>query len=82
MEAVRKSWTDDRLDHLNDKVDEGFAQVNARLDRLEGRFDGLEGRFDRLEGKFDRLALALIATFGSLFGTMLIASAGFLASQL
>jgi tetrahydromethanopterin S-methyltransferase subunit G len=45
MEAMRQSWSDDRLDHLNRRVEEGFAQVDQRFEQVDQRFDQLEGRF-------------------------------------
>jgi hypothetical protein len=35
MEAMRESWTDDRLDHLNHRVEEGFKHVEERVGRFE-----------------------------------------------
>ena len=32
--APRQAWTDDRLDDLNQKVDDGFAKLEARFDKL------------------------------------------------
>jgi hypothetical protein len=39
MESMRESWTDKRLDDLNDKVDRGFERIDAdlRLLRVETR---------------------------------------------
>jgi chromosome segregation ATPase len=65
MEAMRQSWSDDRLDALNQRVDEGFirvdeqfAKVDARFARVEDRIDRLdekvEARFDHLDAKIDR----------------------------
>ena len=31
----RETWTDERLDDLNKKVDKGFADVDAHFDRFE-----------------------------------------------
>lgn len=42
MEPVRESWTDARFDDLNQKVDAGFARVDAELRALNGRFDALQ----------------------------------------
>jgi tetrahydromethanopterin S-methyltransferase subunit G len=36
----REKWTDERLDDLNNKVDDGFDAVDKRFDRLEARIDG------------------------------------------
>lgn len=35
MEAVRRKWTDERLDDLNGKVGDGFRRVDARLDSMQ-----------------------------------------------
>ena len=42
MEAMRSTWTDSRLDDLNErvrsvekKVDEGFARTDGRIDQLQ-----------------------------------------------
>lgn len=50
MEAMRESWSDERLDDLNQqvnelgrRVDNGFnslrAEMNARFDQQDARFD-------------------------------------------
>ena len=41
MMSPREKWTDERLDDLNKKVDQGFARMDARFDHLEARFDAL-----------------------------------------
>ena len=58
MAVMREAWTDERLDDLNKKVDDGFARVDQRFDRLEAsvdaRFDKVDKRFDRLEMNIDQ----------------------------
>jgi SMC interacting uncharacterized protein involved in chromosome segregation len=49
MEAMRESWTDDRLDHLSRKVDERFDRVDERFKQVDERFKQIDGRFDRVE---------------------------------
>jgi tetrahydromethanopterin S-methyltransferase subunit G len=44
----RESWTDQRLDGLNKKVDDGFEQVDKRFEQVDKRFDRLEERIDGL----------------------------------
>ncbi len=56
MEAMRQSWSDDRLDDLNKRVDEGFARVDERFAHLEERMDA---RFERLDTKIDAVAAEL-----------------------
>jgi hypothetical protein len=65
MEAMRQSWSDDRLDHLNYRVEEGFRLANEKADRIETsvsdlraemnhHFDRIDNRFDRTDARFDR----------------------------
>lgn len=49
MEAMRESWTDDRLDYLNRRVEGGFAHVDERIGRFEKHVDE---RFDQLAREF------------------------------
>jgi DNA anti-recombination protein RmuC len=100
MEAVRQSWSDDRLDHLNHKVDEGFRLVDERFRRVDQRFEQVDQRFERvetsirdlrvemdlrfgrLEEKIDRLQQTIMVVGGGLFGTVVIAFSGLIATQL
>ena len=54
---MRQSWSDDRLDDLNNRVDAGFARVDERFAQVEARFNHLEARIDerfaRLDAKID-----------------------------
>jgi peptidoglycan hydrolase CwlO-like protein len=47
MEAMRESWTDDRLDYLNHRVDDGFKHVDERFDRFEKHVDERFNRFEK-----------------------------------
>jgi hypothetical protein len=93
MEAVRQSWSDDRLDHLNYKVEEGFRSVDERFRQVDQRFERVEAsirdsriemdlRFGRLEKKIDCLQQAIMVVGGGLFGTMVVAFSGLIAAQL
>jgi hypothetical protein len=53
MDSVREAWTDERLDDLNHRVDEGFretreefravrAEMSIRFDRVDARLDGIQ----------------------------------------
>jgi tetrahydromethanopterin S-methyltransferase subunit G len=58
----RERWTDDRLDDLNKKVDDGFQEVGARFDRLEARFEArMDKQFGELNQRFDRMQHTLFA---------------------
>jgi flagellar capping protein FliD len=54
---VRETWTDERLDDLNKKVDDGFTKMDARFERLEARMDS---QFGQLSERFDRMQQTLI----------------------
>lgn len=70
---TRESWTDERLDDLNGKVDRGFERVDEefRVQRgeiselrkeMNSRFDSIDARFESLEGRFAALNRILITT--------------------
>lgn len=86
MEAMRKAWTDERLDDLTVRMDRGFDRADrdlrdfklgtdARFDRVDARFDRVDDRFDRLEARFDSLQRLLLAGY-------LTAVLGLIATQL
>ena len=70
MESMRESWTDKRLDDLNEKVDRGFERLDAdlRAHRVETRtefgalrgemkagFERIDERFERIDERFERI---------------------------
>jgi len=56
MEAMRQSWSDDRLDALNDRVGELSRRVDAGFARAEVR---AEAGLARLDAKIDAVAVEL-----------------------
>ncbi|HYJ21965.1 MAG TPA: hypothetical protein VEW07_08090 [Solirubrobacterales bacterium] len=84
MEAMRQSWSDDRLDHLSYRVDEGFCLAAERSDRIEAemnhRFDRVDDRFDRLEDRFDRLQQGIMIVGGGLVCSLIATLGGFFVS--
>jgi hypothetical protein len=58
MMSPREKWTDERLDDLNQKVDLGFARMDARFEHLESRIDS---KFDGLNRTLIACAAAVIA---------------------
>lgn len=77
MESMRESWSDKRLDDLNDKVDRIDADVRAH--RVETRtefaalrgemrdgFERVDARFERMDGRFERLDARLDDRFDAL----------------
>jgi hypothetical protein len=59
MEAMRKSWTDERLDHFAEGVDRRFDVVDRRFDEVDRRFDEVDRRFDDFERRFDKIDVEL-----------------------
>ena len=51
MEAMRESWTDDRLDYLNHRVDDGFKRADERVGRFEKHVDERFAQFEKLVGE-------------------------------
>lgn len=68
MQTMRQSWTDERLDDLNHRVDEGFKRVDAELRALNGRFDALNRTLLQIGGG---LIATLIAGFFGVIVTQL-----------
>ena len=64
MEAMRKAWTDERLDDLSRRMDRGFDRVDADLRALNGRFDALQRTMVQVGG-------GLIVALGGLIATQL-----------
>ncbi len=89
MEHARATWTDERLDDLARRMDNGFNRldqdlrsVNVRIDALEGR---IGGRFDALEGRIDQridsLQRKMLQVGGGMIATTLIGFAGLIATR-
>jgi hypothetical protein len=70
MEAMRQSWTDERMDDLNARVDElgrrmdnGFNRVDADIRELREETKGefaafrleMRERFDKIDERFDKI---------------------------
>jgi archaellum component FlaC len=51
MEAMRQSWSDDRLDVLNEKVDLRFEQIDERFDHVNERFAQIDRRLGEMNGQ-------------------------------
>lgn len=82
MEAMRESWTDERLDDFRTETARRFVSVDQRFDRLERRmdegFNALNTRLDALQRTMLQFAGVMIAALITLIATQ----AGLLATQL
>jgi hypothetical protein len=80
MEAMRKSWTDERLDDFRGDVDRRFEEVGRRFDGLEVRmergFGKCEVEFQRINDRIDGLSKAIVYGALTLSGSTI---AGFIA---
>jgi archaellum component FlaC len=75
MMNPRENWSDERLDDLSGKVDQGFANVKAEIgdvkaevregfERMEARFERIDARFEKVDDRFhalNRMALGACA---------------------
>jgi hypothetical protein len=81
-EQARVTWTDERLDDLSRRMDQGFARVDADLRSLGERIDAqgasLNGRIDALQHTMLTMMHAVLA----LTVTTLLGFAGLIVTQL
>jgi hypothetical protein len=72
VERARATWTDERLDDLSKRVDNGFKRLDARIDaqaiELSRRMDAVEGR---LGSRIDRVQRTMIQIGGATIATVL-----------
>ena len=78
MEAMRQSWTDDRLDDFRAETQRRFAEVDRRFDEVDRRFDKVDERFDKVQAEIKDLGREMNARFDSLQRVMLQFSGGFI----
>lgn len=88
MEAMRQSWTDERLDDFAgqvwrrfDDVDRRFDEVDRRFDHVEARLDQIDSRFERLEKRIDDVARVMLLFAGGSMVTFVVGFAGIIAAQ-
>jgi hypothetical protein len=66
MEAMRESWTDERMDDLSHRMDKGFDRVDADVRELRtemnARFDSLQRTLIQVGGGIAAALIGLIAT--------------------
>lgn len=78
MEAMRQSWTDERLDDFRGETTRNFDLVDERFDRVERRvengFGEMRAEFGALNERFDvmhRMMLRFcVLAMTTLFGTL------------
>jgi tetrahydromethanopterin S-methyltransferase subunit G len=55
METPMTEWNDDRLDELNERTKEGFAEVDKRFEQVDKRFEQVDKRFEQVDKRFDKV---------------------------
>jgi hypothetical protein len=74
MESVRDKWTDERLDDLNHRVDEGFRELRGEMRGLRGEMVALRTetneRLDGIHRSMAQLTVAMTLAILSGFGGM------------
>lgn len=68
MEAMRVSWTDERLDDFRDRVDQRFDRVDQRIDRVEQKVDDLRVE---MHAEFRAMNRTMLGGFLTLFATII-----------
>ena len=79
MEAMRESWTDDRLDDFRDEVNRRFDKVDAEFRDLRME---MNSRFDRFDARFDGLQRTMLQIAGGTIGTLIAGFAAVVVTQL
>ena len=66
MEAMRQSWTDDRLDAFRGETQRRFDEVDRRFDEVDRRFEEVDKRFERVEGQIKEVRGEMHARFDAI----------------
>jgi hypothetical protein len=65
----RERWTDERLDELNKKVDDGFARVDKDIRELRGEVKNLRSEMNaRFDAQSRNLIVAVVTIVAALIG--------------
>ncbi len=75
----REKWTDERLDDLNKKVDDGFAETKAEMREGFARVNGeikelrreMNARFGKVDARFENFEDSMNARFEALNRTLI-----------
>ncbi len=89
MEAMTKSWTDERLEERFDRIDQRFDEVDRRFEAVDRRFDRVDADFRELRaemaglnGRFDATQRLIVQVGGGMIATTLVGFLGIIATQL
>jgi chromosome segregation ATPase len=68
--TVRQGSSDDRIDVLERKVDEGFRHVEMRFEHVDQRFEQVEKQFEQVDKRFEGVERRMENGFKELRGEM------------
>ena len=81
---ARESWSDERLDDLNARMEKGFDEVKGEIREVKGEVRELRqemnGRFESLEVRFDSRFNSIEARLDGLNRTLVIGMVSMTAS--
>lgn len=67
----RESWTDERLDYFEKRVEERFDRIDAEFARIDKRFEQVDRRFERIEAALHQQSVIMVSGFIGLAGLIL-----------
>ncbi|HEX5608481.1 MAG TPA: hypothetical protein VFX45_00140 [Solirubrobacterales bacterium] len=79
MYRMREAWTDERLDDLSSKVDDGFRRMEDRFAHVDARFDAAQRE---MNARFEAMHRLVVQVSGGMIGTFVIAAAAVVATQI
>jgi hypothetical protein len=62
MEAMRQSWTDNRLDDLSHRMDEGFNRIDGDMQAVRAEIGALQRTMIQVGGGMIVAILGLVLT--------------------
>jgi hypothetical protein len=77
METMRDSWTDERMDDLSHRMDQGFDRVDADIRELRADMDR---GFDRVDSDLGGLRAEMNLRFDALQRTLFLGATGVVAA--
>lgn len=69
MQAVRDKWTDERLDDLNGRMQEGFDRLDKDMREVRSEIVAVNGE---MNSRFEATHRLIIQVGAGLFGTMVV----------
>lgn len=80
MKTITESWTDERMDDLSRKVDQGFERSDAAIERCEASIRELRAEMHRGFERTDAAIGELHLRFDAMQRTLFLSAMGVIAS--